>query len=351
MRPDAVTWTEDDLEQVEQCPACRSTDFELFLSDVPDPTQPEARSWSYSKCRACESLFLNPRPKPDTIGRAYLGDYYTHAAPQNEDAWPESRGAALRERLLKGYINKRFGYQMQPASSVGSYVIPVLPGARGMGSSHVRDMPAPPPGGRLLDVGCGNGGFLVRMRAAGWDVAGIEPDPAALEYARAAGLDVKPGPEIAEAFPGQRFHAITLNHVVEHLHDPLAVLADCAAALEPGGSLWAAVPSGAAEGIERFGAHWYPFDPPRHLVLFTPGALRAAFEKAGLTAVTSPPPTLLATRWTFRASRAFEQGDAAPLTARPKSVGDVAAAVVADVRTLASSGRGEELVVRGRARG
>jgi 2-polyprenyl-3-methyl-5-hydroxy-6-metoxy-1,4-benzoquinol methylase len=349
MRPDAGTWSEDDVETLDRCPACGSTQVAGYLADVPDPAQPQGRSWSYDRCRACGSLFLNPRPTEATIDRAYLGSYYTHSEPPSEDEWPVSRGAALRERLLKGYINRRFGYRLRPGSAVGGFVVPVLPGARGMGSSHVRDLGAPAPGARLLDVGCGNGGFLVRMAAAGWSVAGIEPDPAARAHAVAAGLHVEPGPAIAEAFPGELFDAITMNHVVEHLHDPVSVLTSCVAALRPGGSLWVAVPSGAADGLTRFGTHWYPLDPPRHLVLFTPKALRGAFVHAGLVDIESPPPTLLATRWTYRVSRAFARGESDPLASRFSSKGDIVAAVMADVRALARSGKGEELVVRARA--
>jgi 2-polyprenyl-3-methyl-5-hydroxy-6-metoxy-1,4-benzoquinol methylase len=349
MRPDAGVWSDDEVEVLEHCPACGSTEFSTCLPTVPDPTQPRARAWSFSKCHACGSMFLNPRPTEATIHRAYLGSYYTHTDPPAEDDWPRSRGTALRERLLKGYINRRFGYTLAPATSAGSIVVPLLPGARGMGSSHVRDLPAPVEGSRLLDVGCGNGAFLVRMRAAGWSVAGIEPDPEARRHASAAGLRVEAGPEIAEAFPGERFRAITLNHVLEHVHDPRAVLRACAQALDAGGSLWVAVPSGGAAGIARFGAHWYPLDPPRHLVLFTPDALRAAFTDAGLVAVTSPPPTLLATRWTYRASRAFEQGEDDPLAPRSTPVADVIAAMTADLGALMRSGKGEELVMRARA--
>jgi SAM-dependent methyltransferase len=347
---EAASWSDNDLEQVERCPACESTGAAGFLTGAPDPTQPATRKWAYDKCRACGSLFLNPRPTEATIHRAYTGRYYTHADPPVDDAWPATRGAALRERLLKGYINRRFGYRMRPASALGSLVVPLLPGARGMGSMHVRHLTASPRGRRLLDIGCGNGKFLVRMRAAGWIVAGIEPDPDARGHAVGAGLDVRPGPSVAAAFPGQWFDAITLNHVLEHLHHPLDVLASCADALVPDGTLWVAVPSGAAAGLARYGAHWYALDPPRHIVHFTPDALRAAFARVGFPAASSPPATLLASQLNYRASRAFERGVEDTVTAGFSSASDLVAAVIADARTLAQPGHGEELVLRAHAR-
>jgi SAM-dependent methyltransferase len=342
----AATWSDVDLERLERCPACGSAEIGGFLTDVPDHSMTASRAWAFDKCDACGSLVLNPRPNEATIHRAYLGSYHTHAAPPAEDSWPVTRGAALRERLLKGYINHRFGYGMRPASALGPFVVPLLPGVRGMGSMHVRDLAAQPGSGRLLDVGCGNGEFLVRMRAAGWSVAGIEPDPDARRHAVAAGLDVRDGPSVAEAFAGERFDAITLNHVLEHLHDPAAVLKACAEAVVPGGTLWVAVPSATGAGLARFGVHWYQLDPPRHLVLFTSGALRAVLVSAGLTDVSTAPPTLLATRWTYRASRAFKRGDDDPLVAPLSSKGDIAAALAADVRTLVQPRYGEDLVMR-----
>jgi hypothetical protein len=84
-------------------------------------------------------------------------------------------------------------------------------------------------------------------------------------------------------------------------------------------------------------------------VLFTPNALHSAFTRAGLVDVGSPPPTLLATRWTYRVSRAFELGRAEPLAVGFSSGADVLSAVLADVSALARSGKGEELVLRARA--
>jgi 2-polyprenyl-3-methyl-5-hydroxy-6-metoxy-1,4-benzoquinol methylase len=348
-RAEAGTWADSDLERLVQCPACESSDFAVFLTGARDPTRPSGpRTWCYDRCSACRSLFLNPRPTRQTIHRAYQGSYYTHTDP-TADAWPATRGGALRERLLKGDINRRFGYRMQPASAAGPIVVRMLPGGRAMSSMHVRDLPAARDGRRLLDIGCGNGAFLVRMRTAGWSVAGIEPDPEARSHAVSAGLRVREGPSIEEAFPGERFDAITLNHVLEHVHDPLALLGAGAEALVAGGTLWIAVPSGAAAGLARYGANWYALDPPRHLVHFTPSALRAALLRAGLVEAASPAATLLATKLYHRASRAFELGARDPVAAGFSRASDVAAAVLSDVRTILRPGRGEELVMKARA--
>ena len=319
----------------------------MFI-DVPDPESPRLRTWTIDRCRDCETLFLNPRPTEASIGKAYEGRYYTHTAPPDPSAWPATRGAALRERVLKGYVNRRFGYRLSPESSAGRIVVPLLPGGRALASNHVRDLRAPSGAARLLDVGCGNGAFLVRMRAAGWGVEGIEPDPEARAFATGAGLTVHAGPLTTHPFGAAAFDAVTMNHVLEHLHEPREVLAACARVLRPGGVLWIAAPNGAATGLGRFGRHWFPLDPPRHLVFFTPRSLRDALSQAGFVDVSQPPAALLAYRWTYRVSRAFEAGADDPLACTTTERGDAARALVADLRTLFRPGSGEELVLTAR---
>ena len=346
-----VDWQPEDLELMSRCPACGGSEIAVALTDVPDPEAPRVRMWRIDRCADCRTFFLNPRPTESSIGKAYEGRYYTHTAPPDPDEWPATRGAAVRARLLKGYVNRRFGYRLSPHSKAGGVIVPLLPGGTALGRNHVRDLPAPAPGARLLDVGCGNGAFLLRMRAAGWEVEGIEPDPAARAFATDAGLPVQAGPLTAGPFEPASFDAVTMNHVLEHLHEPLRVLAACARILRPGGVLWIAAPNGAANGLERYQRHWFPLDPPRHLIFFTPDALRAALSAAGFDEISQPPAALLALRWTYRVSRAFEQGAEDPLTAATMPRGDALHALLADIRTLRHPGSGEELVVTARKAG
>lgn len=346
----AVGWSDDELERLERCPACGSADLRNHLHDVPDPEQPGARSWALDRCASCGTTLLNPRPTAEAIGKAYEGQYYTHVAPPDPDAWPETRGAALRERLLKGYVNRRFGYRLSPKSRIGEVVVPLLPGGRALGSNHVRHLSAPRAGARLLDIGCGNGAFLLRMRAAGWQVDGIEPDAEARAFASEAGLAVHAGPLDRESFGEGSFDAVTLNHVLEHLHEPRAVLAACLDVLRPGGIVWLAAPNGGASGLRRYGRHWFPLDPPRHLVFFTPDAIRCALLDTGFAEILQPPAALLASRWTYCVSRAFAQGMARPLEATRMQARDRVGALLADIRTLFQPRTGEELVIAARKR-
>ena len=117
---------------------------------------------------------------------------------------------------------------------------------------------------------------------------------------------------------------------------------------EAGGIVWLAAPNGGASGLRRYGRHWFPLDPPRHLVFFTPDAIRRALLEAGFAEIVQPPAALLASRWTYRVSRAFAQGVARPLEATGMQPRDRADALLADIRTLFQPRTGEELVIAAR---
>jgi SAM-dependent methyltransferase len=136
-------------------------------------------------------------------------------------------------------------------------------------------------GGRLLDVGCGDGAFLLGARdREGWEVTGTEMNPA---LAHAAGLDVRE--TIDETRARAPFDCITLWHSLEHMRDPRATLKTLSGLLAPGGSLLIAVPD--AEGLQArlFGAGWFHLDVPRHLYHFGATSLERLLDAAGFAII------------------------------------------------------------------
>jgi SAM-dependent methyltransferase len=141
----------------------------------------------------------------------------------------------------------------------------------------VRQTAGPARGRRLLDIGCGDGTFLIGARSEGWDVAGTELNPAVAE---AAGLRVWTRLEDAASFAP--FGCITMWHTLEHMRHPREVLEQAARWLEPGGTLLVAVPN--ADGLQArfFGSGWFHLDVPRHLFHFGPASLSRMIEAVGL---------------------------------------------------------------------
>lgn len=120
-----------------------------------------------------------------------------------------------------------------------------------------------PEPGRLLDVGCGDGTFLLAMHKRGWEPVGTEMNPS---IARKAGLEVFETLEEAKARGPYR--CATLWHSLEHLRDPRAAMATLFRLVEPGGVVLISVPD--AEGLQArlFGPRWFHLDVPRHLFHF-----------------------------------------------------------------------------------
>ena len=138
--------------------------------------------------------------------------------------------------------------------------------------------------GRLLDVGCGNGGLLCAAASIGWKSHGIDFDPKAVEEACShPDISASIGGLLGHKFPAESFDAVTMNNVMEHLPDPKETLAECLRVLRPGGRLVVVTPNVKALGHKIFGENWRGLEPPRHLFLFAPGTLSSLAKLAGFS--------------------------------------------------------------------
>jgi SAM-dependent methyltransferase len=302
----AGDWPAGRLERVPACPACGGERRAPLYRGLRDRLLPTPGRWDLWSCGDCGSAYLDPRPDPESIGEAYGAGYVTHE-PAAANGVPAGAVGRFRRRVLHGYLNRRFGYELGDGIGLGRAVVPLLPDATARTERLIRNLSFGGPRPRLLDVGCGNGGFLAQMRELGWEVEGIDVDRAALEHARATGVSVREA-TISDLDPGrERYDAITLGHVIEHLHDPPDALRRLRDLLTPGGMLWLATPNVEALGHRLFRDSWFALDPPRHLVLFSPRGLGGALRDAGFARVEQRPSPAGA-RWLFPPSVAIERG-------------------------------------------
>lgn len=274
-------WAPGDLEAVRNCPACGALSTGYRYRDLLDHLEGVPGRWNFRHCDACGSLFLDPRPTLAAIGKAYSSDsYFTHESGAKVHA--ADNGDSVAWRLANGYLNSRFGCRRRPAMFAGRWIVPLLVPIRQQLDFFYRHLPRRP--GAVLDVGCGNGAFLLRAAEAGWHVQGIEPDPIAAAQAAASGVPVHRGDVTTFTFD-KPFDVITLSHVFEHLHDPQGVLSKCRQMLRPGGTLWMAMPNKEGLGHRVYGKAWFPLDPPRHLLLPSRRELKKLCQQAGFTEV------------------------------------------------------------------
>jgi SAM-dependent methyltransferase len=258
------------FEAIRTCPvpACRLCGAEgaPLYAGLRDRSYGAPGSWSFRSCpnAGCALIWLDPAPAEGEAAKAYR-NYYTHRSFS-----PPAGESAVDRALLAVYF---------AADNLLSRIT-------GLGALQRRaevmylDGVSP---GRLLDVGCGDGTIPARLRRLGWSAEGTEVDPEAAAHARTKhGLTVHLGSLETLGLSGDSFDAVVMNHVVEHVHDPVALLRECRRILRPGGRLVVVTPNTKSLGHRIFGKDWGHLDPPRHLHLFSRSSLRECAQKAGI---------------------------------------------------------------------
>jgi 2-polyprenyl-3-methyl-5-hydroxy-6-metoxy-1,4-benzoquinol methylase len=247
-------------------------------------------SWNFKICsdRKCGLIWLDPMPIKEDLWKAYL-HYYTH-----EPLDQVVRVGLPRRiyRLMKrGYWVGKYNY---PGRS-GSFMVKMLgkllylfPIRRGEIDAEARFLHAIPEG-CLLDVGCGSGEWLAFMSELGWRVEGVDFDENAVRVARQKGLKVHCGSLEQQNFPDGTFDAVTLNHVIEHIPDPISTLAECIRILKPSGKLVLFTPNASSLGRKVFKENWRGLEPPRHLHIFSTRSIVRLLESAGFKHVSVKP--------------------------------------------------------------
>lgn len=135
------------------------------------------------------------------------------------------------------------------------------------------------PGQRLLEVGVGSGSFLAAARGQGYEVMGCDLSPAiCADVEREHDLRVHCGP-LATLTDCDRFDVIVMNHVLEHVHQPVEFLVEARRLLALDGRVHIAVPN--IGSWEAGLAGWTSFQP-YHLAYFAGPTLERSVVASGL---------------------------------------------------------------------
>jgi SAM-dependent methyltransferase len=141
-----------------------------------------------------------------------------------------------------------------------------------------------PKRGKLVEVGSSLGYLLDGFREDGWDVLGVEPFYQACRYAREElGLDVKNAILESAGLPDEAADVVLLNHVIEHLDNPLRTLLEVNRVLKPSGHLVIETPRYDTLTFKLLGRRERSISCAGHIYFFTTRSLRHLYEAAGFS--------------------------------------------------------------------
>lgn len=257
------------------CPICHRP-ATLLEAGVEDTYFGYEGAWDYFQCQAgnCGTAFLNPPVSDVELAAAYRR-YYTH------DESSYSKLGRVRDRLA--------ALLMSPKASAEPVLAERLPGLDFLYEQQAWSLGGRrgSPTGSVVDVGCGNGDRLERFEAVGWGRAvGVEFDEEAVDIARAKGRSVRQG--TAERSPEEdaSHDLVFMHHVIEHVRDPAAAMAEAWRVLKPGGELFVLTPNINSALRREVGAKWRGFEAPRHLSIFAVEGLQRVAAAAGFDVLT-----------------------------------------------------------------
>ena len=226
-------------------------------------TREEFRYFSCSSCGCLQIATI-----PGDLSRHYPRDYYSYAPPH----LPKTGLLGVRRFLKRAGLRVALGDKQTLIGRLVSARYPapwyVQPWLRPAGIK---------PGDAILEVGCGEGAFLVDLFTAGFQrLTGVDP------YAQ-RDLEYPGGVRVLKRRLDEvegRFDFAMIHHAFEHLPDPLQALKDFRRLMAPGRLLLVRIPVASA-AWEEYGVDWVQLDAPRHLYLHTEKSLAILAAQAG----------------------------------------------------------------------
>lgn len=233
------------MKSLGSCPICGhgATGGTFAASSEGSPRPPDQTKLMV--CGSCGLGFLSPQPTDEFLAKnVYNEDYELY-----DTSWSNTQTSVIRIAYRAIF----------PHPLVG--LLPSTPG-------------------RAIDVGCGSGYWMHRLRGLGWDVSGLDFSEEVVGKVRSLGFPAERGSIEDAPLEKETYDLVLLSAVLEHLHDPLAALRNAWSALKPGGCAVIDVPNFGSAEVRAFGSDWSLFSIA-HLFYFTQNSLGLALGKAG----------------------------------------------------------------------
>jgi 2-polyprenyl-3-methyl-5-hydroxy-6-metoxy-1,4-benzoquinol methylase len=203
--------------------------------------------WQIYKCNNCSLGVLDPQPSLEQLQNLYTKEYFESHYQENL----LTGSAQLQQRLKQENHRLRFFRKFK------------------------KD-------GKILDIGCGRGYFLIACRDLGYTVEGIDiSDAAAMHIRSEFKIPVHVGKLNTIKLAESSFDIITMWHSLEHTADPNFYIKIARRWLKNDGILVVDVPNYQGYDASRYKDKWSHWDLPFHFYHFSPGALNVLLQKHG----------------------------------------------------------------------
>jgi len=254
----------------QQCPLCGSSQTQHAYT-TRDILYNKETLYDYFNCNHCKAVFISPMPSEKQIASFYPDQYMVY-----EEVVPKKLS-----NMEMAVLKLRFGYKHLNPSFISVLFAPVVSMFKyKLNISFIKN-------GKILDIGCGNGKYLSKMKNLGWQSFGVEFNDVAVKACKKNNLDVFQGELKNAHFEPQEMDLVTARHVIEHIPDVNSFFEEVNKVLKPGGLFHLRTPNTNALGRKFFSTNWYANDAPRHLILFSPENLTQRAEQHGFEEVCS----------------------------------------------------------------
>ena len=243
------------------CNLC-SSKYNTFLFKGKDHLHNIPGEFNIVKCKDCGLVFINPQPSQEELKKYYPNSYFTHNLKEN------NLKEKIREIIYKTYHG--------PDNNLFLKLL-LFPYHNLRGIPYKKN-------GNILDIGCGNGRFLLDCKKLGWNAYGIEIDKEAAEIAKKNRIKIFSSLKKAR-FKDNLFDTITIWDALEHMPDPMSSFLEIKRILKKNGNLIIEIPNIDSLAYKLFKDKWFGLDCPRHLHSFSLATVKKYCDKTGLKVI------------------------------------------------------------------
>lgn len=134
---------------------------------------------------------------------------------------------------------------------------------------------------KIIDIGCGNGDFLVEAVKRGWEAYGTEFSEHAVRVCKEKGLIVSQGVFNPEEFNEGGFDVAVSFEVIEHINNPVEEIRKMKRVLRSGGLVYCTTPNFSSLSRRIYKSEWIMIEYPEHLSYYTSRSIKHLFSSNG----------------------------------------------------------------------